>query len=271
MFDYWITSTLTKNDASDGFRRLRKLVSGTCMRRTKETLDTGLQLPGRVDREEQLNLGRKDRALYDFFRARAASFLSGLLSAGRPDTAPAPQRGNILTLINFLRVICNHGEMLLPPSAVQIYRDRYSPQPETSSSQKVALGSICDDGYRNRNDGRTDTLEFPPYASSQHKTGCCIDERHGIPTTHSHQPLCQPCSGNSPDRNPVNHLPSAKVARLIDNIRREQQGNLEQNSAGTVPVKRHEASVPSHNILDTPANRIIQCCFQLLDENARLD
>ncbi len=220
MFDYWITSALTKN-APDGFRRLRKLVSATCLRRTKDLLQTRLPLPNRVDLEEQIHLGHEDRALYDFFRLQAASILSGLLSATCPNTPSGP-RGNVLAIINFLRMICNHGEKLLPRSAVQIYRDRHGSQPATVSFPQA---NHCCAGCG---------TDSNPYADFQHRVGFPTEGDTIKPTGTA---FCQPCQQIPQNPSPDNSSPSAKVARLIDNIRKEQQ----QNSTTTPtepPVKR---------------------------------
>lgn len=191
MFDYWIASPLrTPRNAPQGLRRLQKLVTATCLRRTKDNIvQTGtLLLPTRQDRVEYVDLGQEDRAMYDFFRDRAAALLSGLLWSAetRRDEQRVP-RGSLLRLINILRRICDHGEMLLPPADVRLYRDRQGADLEAG---------LCD---------RQE------------------EEKNGD----------QPCQ-SAPSS--VDIAPSAKVARLIDNIRREQRENTTVTSQ--TPVKR---------------------------------
>jgi SNF2 family DNA or RNA helicase len=191
MFDYWIASPLrTPRNAPEGLRRLQKLVAATCLRRTKDSIvQTGtLLLPTRQDRVEYVDLGQEDRAMYDFFRDRAAAMLSGLLlsAEARRDEQPVSQ-GSPLRLINILRRICDHGEMLLPPADVRLYRDRQDP---------ISEAGLC---------GEQEEEDDGGY-------------------------LCQ----SAPSR--VDIVPSAKVARLIDNIRREQQANTAASSQK--PVKR---------------------------------
>jgi len=142
----------------------------------------------RQDRVEYVDLSQEDRAIYDFFRDRAAAILSGLtLSAeARRDEQPVSQRSP-LRLINILRRICDHGEMLLPPADVRLYRDRQNPDSEAS---------LC--GEQEEEDGGD-----------------------------------HPCH-SAPSR--VDIVPSAKVARLIDNICKEQKANSTVPSQ--TPVKR---------------------------------
>lgn len=191
MFDYWIASPLrTPRNMPEGLRRLQKLVMATCLRRTKDIIvQTGtVLLPTRQDRVEYVDLGQEDRAMYDFFRDGAAALLSGLLWSAetRRDEQRVP-RGSLLRLINILRRICDHGEMLLPPADVRLYRDRQ--------------GADLEAGLRDRQE----------------------EEENG-----DHQ--CQAAL------NRVGITPSAKVARLIGNIRREQQDNTTVPSQ--TPVKR---------------------------------
>ncbi|KAK0738932.1 P-loop containing nucleoside triphosphate hydrolase protein [Schizothecium vesticola] len=190
MFDYWIASPLREpRSAPEGLRRLQKLVAATCLRRTKDSIvQTGtLLLPTRQDRVEYVGLGQEDRTMYDFFRDRAAAMLSGLLlsTEARRDEQQVPG-GSLLRLINILRRICDHGEMLLPPADVRLYRDRQDP---------ISESGLCGE-QEEEDDGE-----------------------------------CQ----SSPSR--VDIVPSAKVTRLIDNIRREQQAN------STVPSQTPVKSV----------------------------
>lgn len=162
----------------------------TCLRRTKDIIvQTGtLLLPTRQDRVEYVDLGQEDRAMYDFFRDRAAAILSGLLlsAEARHDEQRVP-RGSLLRLINILRRICDHGGMLLPPADVRLYRD--------TQNQGLEAG---------------------------------LWERQEEEADGDH--ACQ----SAPSR--VDIAPSAKVARLIDNIRSEQRENTTVTSQK--PVKR---------------------------------
>lgn len=124
MFDHWITKPIHEKK-SEGFTRLQNLVRGTCLRRTKESMGDILQLPRRHERIESIYLHQRDQEIYSFFKQRSADIASGTKIASL--TAPqlnGAQDGGIITLLNFLRLICNHGEQLLPKSALHIWDNR---------------------------------------------------------------------------------------------------------------------------------------------------
>ena len=120
-FDYWIAKPI-KNKQPQGLERFRKLVSATCLRRTKDLIKQELRLPTRIEREESIELDRSDRELYNFFKARTAHFVAGISLS---DTSAA-RRPNILSTINHLRRICNHGVELLTRNANRVWQTRNS-------------------------------------------------------------------------------------------------------------------------------------------------
>ena len=65
--------------------------------------------------------------MYNFFKLKTAEIVSELsqhqLGAGK---ASQHKGTNILTVINFLRRICDHGEHLLSPSALGVWKARSS-------------------------------------------------------------------------------------------------------------------------------------------------
>ncbi|KAK0715223.1 SNF2 family N-terminal domain-containing protein [Lasiosphaeris hirsuta] len=116
MFDYWIASPL-KDDPPVGIRRLKDLVRATCLRRTKTSPAVHLDLLEPIRNIEYVNLSDEDQALYDFFRKKTADIAVNNHTAKhvRGNTA---FEGNILSHMNVLRLICNHGKALLPPQAL---------------------------------------------------------------------------------------------------------------------------------------------------------
>ncbi|KAH6635023.1 SNF2 family N-terminal domain-containing protein [Chaetomium sp. MPI-SDFR-AT-0129] len=138
VFDSWIVSPL-KRKYPGSMRNLEDLVKATCLRRTKTQVEDHLPLPPRLDRVEWIDLSPPDRELYEYFKAKTASVASGM----------ATQRGyrkkedNIICLINILRRICGHGEMLLPESALRAWRERQNDSIDWQTMQKW-YGKQCD-------------------------------------------------------------------------------------------------------------------------------
>ncbi|KAI1120285.1 SNF2 family N-terminal domain-containing protein [Nemania abortiva] len=111
---------------------LRALIAATTLRRTKANHTQILGLPCKTERVEIVGLSAGDRRLYEFFKRQsyliatlgksgAAPRGEGKARAGGGNTS---QGSNILLLIGLLRLICNHGEALLPDLAAEAWRNR---------------------------------------------------------------------------------------------------------------------------------------------------
>ncbi|KAF3066160.1 putative SWI/SNF-related matrix-associated actin-dependent regulator of chromatin [Trichoderma lentiforme] len=120
-FDFWITRPI-KEKHPYGLKRLGLLIKGICLRRTKKMIELSHPLPDRREKTTWVELTPRDRTLYSFFEKEAANIASGSYryNNGHPNSSDR-QNNNILKLINFLRLICDHGEQLLPRSAVEIW------------------------------------------------------------------------------------------------------------------------------------------------------
>ncbi|KAF4944314.1 hypothetical protein FSARC_14703, partial [Fusarium sarcochroum] len=115
-FNKFISGPINKNKKS--LSLLKEVVAATCLRRTKLDHAETLCLPQKNDRLEIIELDDSDRRLYDFFKR--SSYLNGYLH-------PAPDKKgstNILVLISLLRLICDHGQALLPKSALSAWDER---------------------------------------------------------------------------------------------------------------------------------------------------
>ena len=240
-FDFWITKPIKQN-RPHGLRRLEDLVRATCLRRKKSLNNGLLQLPRRSENVEWIMLSPEDRELYEFFKLKTAKIASQL-SRRHPGTSKIDQRKgtNILTLINFLRLICDYGEHLLPTSALEAWKSR------DSGSVDWQMLRVC----RARCDkcgGFIDEIEEPTPMDSelqcQHSicSECAIrSPEHGA----GDGPACPKCikqtvsEGDSTicqvPRKSVR--PSAKVDVLIRNLRQEQLSESEGDQ--TLPKKRY--------------------------------
>ncbi|KAK2612781.1 hypothetical protein QQS21_001233 [Conoideocrella luteorostrata] len=224
-FDYWV-STPIKEKHSDGLRRLRRLIKATCLRRTKKLIKT-CQLPHRHERIEWVELAPEDRELYKFFEKKAANIASGF-NKYQPgysiDNCQADT--NILSLINFLRLICDHGEELLPQSALQAWKS--SNRHLIGARIVQAIRTKCDFCRGVVHDFGTQsvaTLDCP----NLHVI-CQPCRIKMIKTGFSTESSCPKCLNITTDdecasqTTPVATFPrlSPKVKSLIDNIGREQ-------------------------------------------------
>lgn len=120
LFDFWITRPI-KEKLPHGLNRLGLLIKGTCLRRTKKMIELSHPLPDRREKTTWVELTPKDRKLYSFFEKEAANIASGSYRYNGHPNPNDRQNNNILKLINFLRLICDHGEELLPQSAREIW------------------------------------------------------------------------------------------------------------------------------------------------------
>ncbi|KAI6773056.1 hypothetical protein HG530_004014 [Fusarium avenaceum] len=159
-------------------------------------------LPPPTIREEKVHLRPYDRALYDVFETEAAknacnspnSYLANHSEMGR-------EKKNVLSLINNLRRICDHGEDLLSASDIEAWRSK--------NSHGTMLQNV-----------QTSTTDMP-------QTNCSIGSYCSLPTrtmskVESLEIPTQTCS-------------SAKVQRMIKNIEAEQIENL--TCSAIPPVK----------------------------------
>ncbi|KAK9796579.1 putative RING-type domain-containing protein [Seiridium cardinale] len=113
----WMGEADYNKREKDSLELLRKVVAATCLRRTKADHALTLNLPRKLERVEEVEMSREDREIYDFFKR--FSFLNAV---GHASSTVTPT--NILLLIAMLRLICDHGEALLPGSAIKTWRER---------------------------------------------------------------------------------------------------------------------------------------------------
>jgi SNF2 family DNA or RNA helicase len=263
MFDYWIATPLN-DQKPEGLQRLKDLVRATCLRRTKRTLINSCMLPKRTERVEWVNFHKTDRDVYRFFKDKCAKmaqgasrFASGSMKVGER------KPGNLLTLINFLRLICNHGEHLLPQSALSAWNARDEAAIDwrvMESFQKKC--AICDTDIE-------DEISFDScgYDSSFQHWICamCALQREDTPEKADPCPRCtasRPLRDNSGDGSATNEavLPSAKMEALIRNLQNEQHVQV-VGEGSSKPVKRFLISTTVRALVTDS----LQCRFQLLD------
>lgn len=105
-----------------GIQRLQELVRATCLRRTKQqTLASGLlSLPHRTEKIIPVYLHPDDQVLYNSVKRLLQKTASGSDKPLRKDVSAKTKEKNVMVLLNSLRLICNHGEELVPQLAKRV-------------------------------------------------------------------------------------------------------------------------------------------------------
>jgi SNF2 family DNA or RNA helicase len=243
-FDFWIAAPL-KNGRADSLRRLKDLIRATCLRRTKRTLGDSCELPKRTERIERVEFHETDRDLYAFFKEKCAEMAEGasITRRGSPE-AGQREEGNLLSLINFLRLICDHGLQLLPRPAL----DAWNARDGTSISWQMMQNCrkrcrICE----------IDIEKEDFLASNGHEPRClhwiCTTCALQNEDTSGEEGLCPKCAtspssgGDSSFPSPAETClpPSAKIEALLRNLYTEQA--VETSQRPSKPIKRSLVSI----------------------------
>lgn len=200
VFAQWLDNRVhTYGKNALGIKRLRKLVAATCLRRTKSHVQDQLKLPLRVEKEHLVELDSGERSIYDFLKARASSLVVGKFT--QRSQMDKVRWGTMLSLIGFLRLICNHGERLLPDIATDLYHSQ-------------TLSAV---------DFRCDAPDFELEGLNDYPNSLTPD----LPMTPV-QPYVETIK--------YDYRPSSKVNALLRNLQNEQRGN--SSLSDERPVKR---------------------------------
>ncbi|GIJ99468.1 hypothetical protein Aspvir_001600 [Aspergillus viridinutans] len=212
-FDYWIASPVRQKQMG-GLQKLQYLVAATAFRRTKSMIKTTIKLPKKVEKIELVQLAGADRDLYEFFKAKASKTVDQLTATA------GNKKENTLSLINFLRLICNHGENLLPESAINAWRTRQQEQttddlsfgrgPEASSLHAPVSvdGATPGCGVYTNDEGSSNANAVSSSSSSSSSDEFLTSpDVASTPLTPSELCIC----------------PSAKVKALLKNLEGEQR------------------------------------------------
>ncbi|KAL5326165.1 hypothetical protein ACEPPN_007303 [Leptodophora sp. 'Broadleaf-Isolate-01'] len=220
-----------------GVERLQGLIRATCLRRTKQKTLTGdkRELPRRSEEIHEVHLHEDDQVLYDTFRRMSAKIAAGLGKRLGESHSPKGKDKNILLLINCLRLICDHGEQLLPEAAKKTMEES-SVASFASEMQQVYHGrcSVCE--------GEIDDCVAGAEGQDSICVNCATSEQ-GSSNTNLQADLpdrkslsaSQSAGSERSGSAKICYRPSAKVLALL--------GNLEQERAAAVasrgPRKRH--------------------------------
>ncbi|KAI0550442.1 SNF2 family N-terminal domain-containing protein [Xylaria curta] len=203
-FNSWIVKPMEKKEPLS-VERLQALIQATCLRRIKEKAfsSNDLKLPLRFEKIHEVHLHQKDQDLYDSIKTRCAEFAAGLDERSEANSSPKSKEGRILLLINSLRLICDHGEQLLPD---------VMKQQNSNSSFELGMKQI--------------------YAAECSICEGEIDSASSI--TDKKDPICANCAASETgpqvgnmkahfsDKSMPTCRPSAKVLALLENLKRDQ-------------------------------------------------
>ncbi len=228
-FDRYILEPVKKREHGS-MQLLRKVVAATCLRRTKADNLQTLDLPVKDDRVEWVEMGSEDRRLYEFFKRFS------YLSVAAAKTTKTKAATNILVLISMLRLICDHGEALLPESALTAWKHR--DQKVLTWEMLEANTRRCDSCDRPLEDLDTSEAATESFKCDHVFCETCLTSEQGS----ANQPECPKCgiaalgspsarSGSSPSPPLVKqeapekqkHPPSAKIEALLRNILEEKR------------------------------------------------
>ncbi|RSL85847.1 hypothetical protein CEP52_016004 [Fusarium oligoseptatum] len=220
-FEYWIGSPVQKN-LPEGLLRLKRLVTATCLRRTKDVVRDELGLPRRSIRERIVHLDPHDREIYDFFKRNASHLIADKQILDN-ENAFQPGTGNILPIINTLRLICNHGQSLLSKPALAAWTQRCSSDALWGSSRHSVR--TC---YSCRTNSTS--CDVPSEFTCSHFLCSRCEDTDDDYQSKVDDVVCPRCAQDD-DRSytssSLNSLvesqPSAKVRALVGNLRNEQQ------------------------------------------------
>ncbi|RSL59357.1 hypothetical protein CEP54_007308 [Fusarium duplospermum] len=219
-FDHWISNPI-RDERPHGLPKLRILVQATCLRRTKQSVKQSHKLPSRTRKIERVDLHPSDRALYNFFHATATRIASGYLQdEGNMRLTDKDSKKNILPIINFLRLICNHGEDLLPASAVEAWTLKQNGLVNSQMTQFAGDSCALCHG----------DLDSP--SESSFCALCLLTRQGSEPVKTAGSSHVESPRGETPT---PPRRPSAKVDALIRNLDNEQVEN--KKGSVTRPVK----------------------------------
>ncbi|RWA07816.1 hypothetical protein EKO27_g7294 [Xylaria grammica] len=187
-----------------GVERLQELIRATCLRRMKDKVpfSNETKLPPRSERIHEVHLHQDDRNLYDTIKTVCAETAAGL--AQRPGKSPLPKgkENNLMVLINSLRLICDHGEQLLPETV----KSRIEGTPALSS----------DSGMERIRSGSYSTRDAQAYNYAAWGLEHQMSMEEGSQITDSHSNL-----GDGIDNSA--YRPSAKVLATLSNLEQERK------------------------------------------------
>jgi SWI/SNF-related matrix-associated actin-dependent regulator of chromatin subfamily A3 len=270
-FRFWVAAPVLAHRAH-ALHTLRALVRATCLRRTKARLAGLLRLPRKAERVERVQLAPPERELYDFFKRRSYLLAAGTTAAGGAAPAPAvaAQRrkrrraegagrpraldgrprsnGGIVVLISVLRMICDHGEALLPRAAAEAWRKHDAGVVGWDVLRTAAAAGgrrcyVCDGAEDALDEERRDGEVLSPSCGMHFVCDSCVaamGSKDGALLLQTKE--CPKCRASGPSVSPspsradtAAEGPSSKVSALVRNV----LATLKSCGDDAAPIKRY--------------------------------
>lgn len=211
----------------NGLGTLRKLVHATSLRRTKDSINEELRLPGREIVQEEVKMTEEEQKNYDVLKSSYASILhedDGMNVVGR-------STASIMQTIARLRQFCDHGLDLLPKKVHQLFDD--SPAIERASRNlldALEACAVCQTPV-NGDSQDQDSLDCGHYLCS----GCQKKNAYGEILVDMSCKICDqdlarsgsstPYTTTHPTAVTSDYVPSSKVQALLRNLISEGQSS----------------------------------------------
>jgi SNF2 family DNA or RNA helicase len=237
-FDYWIASPLKENRAGS-LKLLRDLVRATCLRRTKASSTVCLNLEKIIEKTEQVRLHQEDQHLYNLFKKKTADIAAGMRHVDKDNSSPKPTGDeNILSLMNVLRAICNHGKESLPSSALSAWESSDISQVDWKmvvQTSRIICTSCGQDCAGKQSRSSSPSLDVAYDIDLCEDCAMVGDEKPILTKSAKEASVLITMDSSKTPGSPENSVrPSAKVVRLLHNLQEEQRGHIFET-----PKKRH--------------------------------
>jgi SWI/SNF-related matrix-associated actin-dependent regulator of chromatin subfamily A3 len=195
---------------AEGFLRLKTLVRAITISRTK----TGVKLPPRVDQIHHLNFTLAERESYEVAKSQSRARLEEAISSRRQSCTTY----NALSLLNMLRLICNHG-ILAKASLEKTPQPRRSPGDVSNAIFDEVLGgatscSICGGNLLDDMlEGTVSGLASQPGGTAWDQMVCelCISDQ-----IRNHR--LEPSKLQSDSSSPATPVPDSDTAHIIESM-----------------------------------------------------
>ncbi|KAM0344159.1 hypothetical protein ACHAPU_007881 [Fusarium lateritium] len=226
-FDRLITTPFTKNRPG-ALDRLQDLVRATSLRRTMVHNGESLGLQPVVEIVRWVDMGPEDAEIYRFFQEKSFQIAKKKHIAKKSKKKLSTVAGdtNILSLILFLRLICNYGKILLSNSAIRAWNARdYEAMGDCMDQQFQVTCSRCNRSLAQSSDYETLSCDHLICLSCQPPDR---EDSIGDVGTFGECHVCQASS----DENDILSEPirSVKVQALISNLCSQQSINNDGTS-----------------------------------------
>ena len=208
MFTHHIANPV-KNDDQSGFKKLKKLVHSTSLRRTKASVFGTLDFPSRINQEITIELKEEERSIYTALKDNCIEVMD-FMSCSEDRQKPV---GNVFKLILRLRQVCNHTSLLPANVLNQVYSKDFVDAASNGQEICNSCGSevVITESKNTYEDSLAGAGALCADCKSQDKEGSAMDTSPG--TAFSNELGEDDIMDVS-----INHGSSSKIEALLQNL-----------------------------------------------------